>query len=59
MFFLPKNTNEGGISMKGKETKNNSYATNEAGVIKAMKKPEQPKADSIKGNDLRSRGGKK
>lgn len=45
--------------MKGKETKNNSYATNEAGVIKAMKKPEQPKADSIKGNDLRSRGGKK
>lgn len=46
--------------MKGNESKNNPYATNEAGVIKAPKaKPTQPKAQSIKGNDLRSRGGKK
>lgn len=46
--------------MKGKETKNNPYATNEAGYIKAPKaKPAQPKATSISGNDLRTRGGKK
>ncbi len=45
--------------MKGNE-KNNPYATNEAGKIKAPKgKPEQPKATSTKGNDLRVRGGGK
>lgn len=46
--------------MKGNECKNNPYATNEAGVIKAPKaKPKQPKVDKITGNDLRTRGGKK
>lgn len=46
--------------MKGKDMKNNPYATNEAGVIKAPKaKPAQPKANSIRGDDLRTRGGKK
>lgn len=45
--------------MKGNE-KNNPYATNAAGKIKATKgKPEQPKASVIKGNDLRVKGGKK
>ena len=44
--------------MKGNETKSNPYATNEAGKIKSPKrKPEQPSADSKKGNDLRVRGG--
>ncbi len=45
---------------KGKESMQNPYATNEAGQIKMPKaKPNQPKADKITGNDLRTRGGKK
>ena len=46
--------------MKGNETKHNPYATNESGKIKAPKgKPDQPKSTSVKGDDLRARGGKK
>lgn len=33
--------------------KDNRYATNAGGVIKAPKKSEQPKATVTKGNDLR------
>ena len=44
--------------MKCNENKCNPYDTNAAGKIKAPKgKPEQPSADSKKGNDLRVRGG--
>ena len=43
-----KNTNKG-----------ERFATNEAGVIKAPKKPEQPHGSKIVGNDLRAKGGKK
>ena len=40
--------------------KNNGYATNKAGVIKAPKPvgKDSPKATSIKGNDLRVKKGK-
>lgn len=59
-FFCQIIPTKEGNEMKGNESKNNPYATNEAGVIKAPKaKPAQPKSQSIKGNDLRTRGGKK
>ena len=45
---MTKKTNEGA-----------RFATNESGVIKAPKKPEQPGGKKITGNDLRARGGKK
>lgn len=44
--------------MKGKD---NKFATNKGGVIKAPKpvKQDQPKSTVTKGNDLRNGGGKK
>lgn len=45
--------------MKAKNSGESRFATNEAGVIKAPKKAEQPNGTKISGNDLRARGGKK
>lgn len=39
--------------MKGSK-QGSRFATNEAGIIKAPKKPSQPKSTVIKGNDLRN-----
>lgn len=39
--------------MKGSKN-GNRFATNEAGIIRAPKKPNQPKSTVVKGNDLRT-----
>ena len=45
--------------MKNGAIKGNPYATNKGGVIKAPKPvTDQPKADVVKGSDLRSGKGK-
>ena len=51
--FLYKKSNKGGASMK--PCKDNRYATNKGGIIKAPKPvTDSPKSTVVKGSDLRN-----